>query len=146
MNQQTLQIKQVRWQDAKDELRRIRTEVFIKEQKVPEELEWDNQDQNCMHLLVLDNENAIATARLLATGQIGRMAILAPYRQQGIGTAMLQKLFSIADKMNIDTVFLNAQTDAITFYKKFGFIEQGDLFNDAGIMHKRMVKSINLLT
>ncbi len=135
------QIKHVQWQQAAEELKNIRTEVFIKEQNVPEELEWDEEDHICKHLLVLHNEQPIATARILQTGQIGRMAVLKNYRNQGIGTAMLKNLLELATAMQLQSVFLNAQIEAISFYKKFGFIEQGDLFNDAGIMHKRMIKT-----
>lgn len=136
------QIKHVKWQDAANELQKIRIEVFIKEQKVPEELEWDNADLTCQHLLVMIDNQGVATARILSSGQIGRMAVLKDYRQQGIGSAMLTSLLEVASTMNLQSVFLNAQVEAILFYKKFGFVEQGDLFNDAGIMHKRMTKTL----
>ena len=142
MMNQPFQIKQVLWQQAEPELKMIRIEVFIKEQNVPEELEWDEADLICKHLLVFSGKHAIATARILDSGQIGRMAVLKEYRKQGIGSAMLNRLLEMANQMNLETVFLNAQLEAIPFYKSFGFIEQGDLFNDAGIMHKRMTKNL----
>ena len=139
-NRHSLQIEEVDWNHSAETLKSIRTEVFIKEQCVPEELEWDDNDQKCVHFLVTSDGKAIATARLLETGQIGRMAVLKPYRGQGIGQALMEKLMEKAKQMNLESVFLNAQINATSFYKKFGFVEQGDLFNDANIVHKRMVK------
>ena len=135
-------ISQVEWSVMEAQLRTIRTRVFIEEQNVPEELEWGDDDIDCIHLLANKNSEYIATARLLKTGQIGRMAVLNPYRRQGIGSKMLEKLISIAKDMDIKTVFLNAQTDAVGFYQRFGFQETGGIFDDAGIPHIRMNKII----
>ncbi len=136
-------IKRVSWQEMESHLRPIRTRVFVDEQLVPVEMEWDGQDEDCIHLLAEINGQYVATARLLATGQIGRMAVLAEHRRKGIGTAMLQSLLDIAREIKLDSVFLNAQIDATDFYKQFEFYEQGKLFNDAGIIHRRMRKELN---
>ena len=135
-------VLQASWLDMEPHLRSIRTQVFIEEQNVPVELEWEEEDIDCAHLLVKKNNDYIATARLLDTGQIGRMAVLKPFRRCGIGSAMLHNILSIAKAMDMETVFLNAQVDAIQFYKKHGFIEQGDVFDDAGIPHLNMVMSL----
>lgn len=136
------EVEQVTWLDKEPQLRAIRTQVFIEEQHVPVELEWDGKDLECIHLLVKRDDATIATARLLNTGQIGRMAVLKPYRDTGIGTAMLKKILSIAHSINLDSVFLNAQLDAVSFYEKFKFIKQGAPFDDAGISHIRMVRTL----
>lgn len=141
MNPNSVEIKQVRWRDEQQTLKQIRTEVFVKEQNVPEELEWDDDDQTCVHVLAMYNKQAIGTARLLTSGQIGRMAVLADHRHNGVGTALLQRLLVIAGENKLTAVFMNAQVDAIDFYRKSGFIEQGEVFNEASIPHKRMVKS-----
>ncbi len=133
---------QVSWRDMEPCLRDIRTRVFIEEQHVPEELEWENDDIDAVHLIVKKNNDYVATARLLNSGQIGRMAVLKPYRRCGVGKKMLEKLLSIAETMGLKTVFLNAQVEAIDFYKKFGFQEHGDMFDDAGIQHMRMNKNL----
>ena len=135
-------VMQVSWRDMESHLREIRTLVFIQEQHVPEELEWEDDDIDAVHLIVKKNNDYVATARLLNTGQIGRMAVLKPYRRCGIGKMMLQILFSIAVTMNLKSVFLNAQVEAIQFYKKFGFHQEGGVFDDAGIEHVRMEKSL----
>ena len=86
-----VEVLQVSWQDMESHLRDIRTKVFIEEQNVPEDLEWEDADLNAVHLLVKTAGQYVATARLLNTGQIGRMAVLKPYRLSGLGTTMLVK-------------------------------------------------------
>lgn len=135
-----LKVEQVKWQNEKSHLRHIRTTVFVEEQKVPEDMEWDEHDESCIHVLATLNSSAIATGRLLESGQIGRMAVLEPHRKQGVGSKILEKILFIAESMNMKFVFLNSQVDAISFYKKFGFLEEGEVFDDAGIPHKKMVK------
>lgn len=135
-----VEVLEVSWSDMEAHLRSIRTQVFIEEQNVPIDLEWDEKDVDCVHLLVKKADNYIATARLLRTGQIGRMAVLKPFRSCGVGSAMLIKIISIAHSMDMKTLSLNAQVDAINFYEKFEFLKQGDPFDDAGIPHVRMDK------
>ena len=140
MNKESLKVKQVKWQDEESHLRHIRTTVFIEEQQVPEDMEWEEYDKTCVHVLATINNRPIATGRLLETGQIGRMAVLKSHRKQGVGSKMLEKMLSIAESMNMKAVFLNSQVDAIRFYNHFGFMEEGSVFDDAGIPHKKMIK------
>ena len=134
-------VEPVAWQENLDILRSIRTDVFVVEQHVPIEEEWDGLDEEALHVLALTpDRKPVGTARLLASGQIGRMAVLAEYRKQGIGSAMLRRLLEIASDNNIDNLFLNAQVDAIEFYKRLGFIEQGEIFMEAGIKHRKMIR------
>jgi len=140
MNNEALKIEQVRWRDKESHLRHIRTLVFVEEQHVPIELEWDEYDDKCIHVLAMQNNVALATGRLLETGRIGRMAVLKPYRKQGVGSKVLEQLLSIAESKNMNFVFLYSQVDAIGFYRQFGFEEEGDIFDDAGIPHKKMMK------
>ncbi len=142
MNEHVVEVKQVKWQDRESYLRRIRTIVFIEEQNIPEEMEWDEHDETCTHVIVDINGDYIATGRLLETGQIGRMAVLKSYRQRGIGSKILKKLLFIADEKLMKEVFLHSQVNAIGFYKKFGFEEEGSIFDDAGIPHQKMKKVI----
>lgn len=135
-------VEQVKWQEDESHLRYIRTTVFIEEQNVPVELEWDEYDETCVHVIAKMNNEYIATGRLLETGQIGRMAVLKPYRKTGIGSKVLEKLLAIAKSMKLQSVFLNSQLDAISFYKKYGFEEEGGIFDDAGIPHKKMTKQL----
>ena len=131
--------RQATWQDDESALRAIRETVFIREQHVPEELEWDGLDAEARHWLVTTAQGeAVATARLLANGHIGRMAVLAAYRGMGIGSLLLQAILSTARQLGMTELFLNAQVSALGFYEKSGFIAEGDIFDDAGIPHRRM--------
>ena len=127
------------WQESEPQLKSIRRCVFIDEQQVPEELEWDKDDQTSCHILVTDNNNlAIATGRLKANGHIGRMAVLIQYRDQGIGSSVLNTLMERAKKDKISRLYLHAQLSAIDFYLKHGFTVYSETFMDAGIAHKSM--------
>ena len=140
---QTYHIVIADWARDQDKIREIRTRVFIEEQQVPAKLEWDEEDEQCTHLLArTEADQAIGTARLLDTGQIGRLAVLKPYRGIGVGKAMLKKLLEVARDRNFNSVFLNSQTHAVDFYHGFGFNECGSSFNEAGISHCKMQKNI----
>ena len=132
-----------RWQDYQAELSNIRREVFIKEQNVPEELEWDEFDETAQHVIALNSDNQpIGTGRIKEDGHIGRMAVLKKHRQQGVGSAILALLIDNAEKKNLERVYLHAQVEAIPFYLYHGFTCQGDEFMDAGIPHKTMYKEL----
>lgn len=133
-------VRQVEWTEYGDVLRSIRHDVFVIEQNVPVELEWDGLDDTAIHVLATDNtDKPVGTGRLLRTGQIGRMAVLKEYRDQGIGGSILELLVNTAIEKGVDNLFLNSQVEAIGFYRRFGFMEQGDIFLEAGIEHKKMI-------
>lgn len=138
-NQKKFTVKLTNWSESRDELRHIRQHVFIEEQAVPVSLEWDEHDQDAIHILVQDtNGQAVGTARLLNDGHIGRMAVLKDWRDQGVGSAMLQVLLEYCESHQLSP-FLDAQTHAIGFYKKSGFKIMGTEFLDAGIPHHHMI-------
>ena len=131
------------WTKNKTELAQVRRHVFIEEQHVPEELEWDESDDACHHILVLDNHNnPIATGRIKPDGHIGRMAVLKTWRNQGVGSAILQSLLKHATASKLDSVYLHAQSTAIPFYDKHRFVVCSEEFMDAGIPHKTMRKNL----
>lgn len=121
------------------------------EQRVPLSLELDGRDENAIHLLALTHENlahanlahaslAIGCARILAPenaqpGSIGRMAVLKDWRQKGVGMALLQSAIEIFHKQHWHEITLSAQTHAIGFYQKAGFVICSDEYLDAGILH-----------
>jgi predicted GNAT family N-acyltransferase len=138
-----LDIKQVDWQDAGATLLAIRHAVFVDEQGVPIELEHDEHDAVALHLLAATADGRpVATARMLGDGHIGRMAVLAPWRHQGIGSALLQHLVQLAGGRGLDEVFLHAQCVAEPFYARHGFQPEGPVFDDAGIDHRLMRRAI----
>jgi predicted GNAT family N-acyltransferase len=132
-------VREVKWEQAVERLRAIRECVFIREQGVPEELEWDGLDAECIHLLAETGQgDAIGTVRLLADGHIGRMAVLKEWRGKGVGRALLLRTIALARDRGLHRVVLNAQTTALGFYQKAGFKASGGEFMDAGIPHYRM--------
>ncbi|MDZ7804492.1 GNAT family N-acetyltransferase [Thiohalophilus sp.] len=136
-------IETVTFAEARTAIESIRRRVFIEEQQVPEELEWDGLDEPASHLLARVDTMPVATARLLPDGHIGRMAVLRAWRQHGIGMALLQRLLELARERALPQVFLNAQLTAMDFYAKAGFHAIGSTFMDAGIPHRRMVLELD---
>lgn len=120
------------------EISDIRTTVFIEEQNVPVELEWDEFDNDSTHILAYYDNKVVGTARLLNDGHIGRMAVLKEYRNRNIGENMLKYLLELAKNRSITKIELSAQEHAIEFYKKYGFTITSDVYIDAGIPHYNM--------
>jgi predicted GNAT family N-acyltransferase len=133
-----IDIQVVDWHHQQDVLQAIRKSVFIDEQHVPKDLEWDGQDEDCTHFLASIDASPAATARLTAKGQIGRMAVLRQYRGLGIGSRLLASVIEQAKQLGHRQVFLHAQVSVIGFYQKHGFSAEGDIFIDAGIEHRSM--------
>lgn len=122
----------------------VREAVFMREQGVPAELEWDGRDAAALHALAAGPAGcAIGTARLLDDGHIGRMAVLAPWRRSGIGSAMLMRLLEAAGDRGLRVVHLHAQTHAVAFYERHGFERAGAEFLDAGIPHVAMRRYVS---
>ena len=132
-------IRILTWSEAMPLPRTAREKVFIEEQKVPRELEWDEWDERCEHAVACDPQGrAIGTARLAPGGKVGRMAVLRDWRGLGVGAALLDALLGRAREQALSRVTLHAQTHAAGFYRRFGFIERGGEFLEAGIPHLEM--------
>ena len=132
-------IQVVQWEEAESALRAIRTAIFIHEQHVPEAMEWDEFDAVSVHLLAHNSAGQpVGTARLLPDGHIGRMAVLKEWRGQGFGSALLRKSLQELTRQHQQKAQLNAQISAVPFYEKFGFLELGEEFMEAGIAHVKM--------
>lgn len=138
-----MKISKVSWAESAAPLSAIRRAVFIEEQGVPEELEWDDEDEAALHVLVLEEGQPIACGRMLPDGHIGRMAVLKNYRGRGAGRLVLKTLLMEAEKLRRGRVFLNAQIQAAAFYAKYGFNQVGGEFLDANIPHVRMEKTLD---
>jgi len=124
--------------DFKD-LRAVREPVFVEEQKVPLDMEWDELDPKCRHVIARDDQHKpIGTGRLTPEHKIGRMAVLKEWRGRGVGAALLLALVEQARELGLPEVSLHAQVDAIPFYEKFGFERYGERFEEAGIQHQSM--------
>lgn len=124
-------------------LRAVRETVFVQEQGVPLDLEWDDLDPRSVHVLARSNDGSpIGTGRLTPDHKIGRMAVLADWRGRGVGTALLLALLDQARARAWTEVSLHAQVDAISFYQRHGFQVVGDEFVEAGIRHRAMRLSL----
>jgi predicted GNAT family N-acyltransferase len=131
------------WDSLRDHAQSLRVEVFVVEQGVPSELEWDEADEVSTHAVAYDEAGqVIATGRLLPDGHIGRMAVRKSARGQGIGAQVLRALLVEAKRQDYSELVLHAQTHAVDFYAKYGFKIEGDEFFEAGIAHRRMTMTL----
>lgn len=125
-----------KWEIQKEAARFVRMQVFVTEQQIPLELEWDNMDEQCIHAVARDTTGeAVGTGRLLPDGHIGRMAVVASARGTGVGGKILQSLMQVAKERGDKRVVLSAQRQAETFYVRFGFTVVGKEYDEAGIAH-----------
>ncbi|WP_191600782.1 GNAT family N-acetyltransferase [Marinomonas algicola] len=131
------------WNSSKAQLQFVRKQVFILEQGIDEQDEWDAHDETSVHFVSFGT-TAVPTgvARLTSNGQIGRMAVLPSYRHQGYASLILRKAIQVAREMGHRKVFLHAQTDAQSFYEKQDFTTNGKMFLEAGIFHVLMERDI----
>jgi predicted GNAT family N-acyltransferase len=122
----------------------VRETVFWLEQRIPKDLEFDDRDVVCLHLLALERDAAIGTARLdLALGgKIGRVAVLAEHRRRGVATALMQRLHEIANERGLRSVWCNAQRSAVPLYEHLGYAVTSAPFDEAGIEHVRMERRL----
>lgn len=140
MNTENLRLVIADWVTLQKDAKAIRYEVFVIEQKIPAELEWDAADAQCVHAVAYDaNGKAVGTGRLLPDAHIGRMAVLATARGLGVGAKILRALMAEAQARGEQAVRLNAQQSAENFYLKEGFARDGEVFEEAGIPHVSMV-------
>lgn len=116
----------------------VRTTVFVNEQGIPAEHEWDEWDARSLHCVVFDGERPVGTGRLLPDGHIGRMAVLAECRRNGIGGTMLRTLVDAARARGDSRVELSAQSYVVDFYRRHGFAAVGAPYDEVGIPHQKM--------
>lgn len=129
----------VGWHDAEPLLREVRETVFMREQGVSAELEWDGLDEAIRHALAVSTEgSAIGCGRITPGAHIGRMAVLSEWRRSKVGSAILEALLDEARRLGFAEVELNAQVQALPFYRRFGFVEEGEEFMDADMPHRKM--------
>ncbi|WP_163558921.1 GNAT family N-acetyltransferase [Halomonas sp. NO4] len=133
-----VEIQEGSWAELGAPASEIRRVVFIEEQQVPREEEWDGRDDACRHFLARLDGTPVGTARLLPDAHIGRVAVLAEARGRGIGVALMQAAIDAARRDGHPAVELAAQTHALPFYERLGFQAFGGEFLDAGIAHRNM--------
>lgn len=127
------------WGSLREDAQKVRVEVFVIEQNVPVELEWDEGDEVSTHAVAYDEQGQpVATGRLLPDGHIGRMAVSQSLRGKGIGKQVLVALLEHARQDGHEELVLHAQTHAVPFYEQQGFIVEGEEFIEADMPHRLM--------
>ena len=144
-----LQVKTGSWQELGDDARRIRTAVFVDEQRIPADLEWDEADAGAIHAVAYNRLGiAVATGRLLpaegGVSKIGRMAVHQVLRGCGFGEQVLRALADRAQQRGDRAIELHAQRTAREFYARLGFQPQGEPYEEAGIPHITMTSALPL--
>lgn len=140
---EALTIRDGSWTELGETASEIRRVVFIEEQQVPQEEEWDGRDHDCRHFLAVDTAGqTLGTARLLPDGHIGRVAVLSEARGRGVGLALMEAVIASARHRGDKKVMLAAQIQALAFYARQGFVAEDDTFMEAGIPHRNMTLSL----
>jgi predicted GNAT family N-acyltransferase len=136
-------IELMNWEQAGPIAGPIRWGIFVGEQNVPPGIELDDKDPDCLHAVAYDEKGtAIGTGRLLPDGHIGRMAVLKDWRRRGVGDAILEALVAEARKRGHAEVVVAAQLQAAEFYRNHGFVADGKVHQEAGILHENMRKKL----
>ncbi len=125
-------------------IRHVRETVFIDEQRVPRELEFDDRDPLCLHVLAFDGDAAVGTGRLDLGlgGKVGRVAVVATHRRGGVGAAIMERLHALAREREVARLWCHAQLTAVPFYERLGYVRLGAIFAEAGIDHVRMERDL----
>ena len=144
-----VQVKTGTWAELGEDAGRIRTEVFVREQRIPAELEWDADDATAVHAVAYNRlGQAIGTGRLLPASEgvarIGRMAVHQVLRGGRVGEQVLRTLAGVAQHRGDRAIELHAQRTARGFYERLGFTAQGEMFEEAGIPHVTMRSALPL--
>jgi predicted GNAT family N-acyltransferase len=136
-----------RWAELGEAAGAIRREVFIDEQHIPADMEWDSADATCLHAIARNRfGRALATGRMLehvpGVAKIGRMAVLRSMRGGQLGRQVLDALMAESKRQGYREVLLHAQLSAESFYARAGFQRRGEVFEEAGIGHVEMVRAL----
>ena len=137
-------VRLVDWTTARVELEDVRRAVFIVEQAIPEDMEWDEFDAVSRHALAVNASGlSVGCGRLLPDGHIGRLAVLSEWRGHKIGSMLLERLVDLARERGHTRVVLNSQVQAMPFYVRHGFAADGDEYMEAGIPHRTMARTLD---
>jgi len=131
------------WEKAQPHAAPLRFAIFVGEQNVPPGIELDAMDEASLHAVAFDAEGKpIGTGRLLPEGRIGRMAVVKEWRRRGVGADLLEALLDEARRRGIAEVTLSAQLQAAEFYRAHGFVAEGKVYEEAGILHQSMRRKL----
>jgi predicted GNAT family N-acyltransferase len=140
------QIQHRPFAEAQVDIAQVRQTVFQQEQGVDPTLDWDGQDPTCHHLIAYIAEKPVGVARLRpladAKAKLERVAVLKPWRGQGIGTALVQDAIAFGQTLNLNLLLLHAQLPSVPFYVLLGFSPSGEPFVEANIPHQKMTRPL----
>ncbi|MGJ8693193.1 MAG: GNAT family N-acetyltransferase [Thalassotalea sp.] len=133
-------VSRVEWKEAKPLLRTIREQVFICEWRIPKHIEFDQHDKNAVHIIVCDDDTqeAVATGRMLPTGEISRIAVLTPYRKHKVDKVVLKGLLKVAKEMGLAEVYINSPLNKVEYYRSNDFNIAGNVYMEAGIARQKL--------
>lgn len=139
-----IKVEVTEFESRLEAIRSVRERVFIDEQHIDRDLEWDDRDPLCKHALVTIADEPVATGRidLQKNGKIGRVAVLAEYRRRGLGRRIMEALENFANQQGLEKIWFHAQQSAIPFYLQLGYQTVGDEFMEAEIPHIIMEKPV----
>ncbi|MCA9284898.1 MAG: GNAT family N-acetyltransferase [Phycisphaerales bacterium] len=135
-------VRTCRFADDEAAIRAVRVEVFVDEQGIAREEEFDDADDRCVHVVVRSDGMPVGTGRLDRDGRIGRIAVLAAHRRRGLGRTVMVALERAAAAQGSERVYLGAQVTAVPFYERLGYRVFGEPFVEAGIPHRLMEKTV----
>ena len=135
-----LELRSGDWATLGDAAGALRSAVFVREQGIPAAFEWDQWDPRSVHCVAWRDGEPVGTGRLLPDGHIGRMAVVVGWRGRGVGAALLQALIDEAGRRGMAQLALSAQTHALGFYRRFGFLPEGEVYEEAGLPHQVMTR------
>ena len=131
----SLRITHGTWEESQQAAKMIREQVFIQEQNIAAEDEWDAEDAVSLHFVVYDQDQPIATARLLQNNSVGRVAVLKSHRGLGVGKVLMQAVIAYTQQQQRPFLVLSSQVHAQAFYQALGFMQEGEEYLDCGIPH-----------
>lgn len=137
-----LTTRRIDWATHGEACLAVRQQVFVREQGIAPSLEFDGRDPDCIHVLAQHGDQAVGTARMLPDAHIGRVAVLAPWRGQGVGRLLMAALIEEARLRGESAVHLASQESAIDFYRHLGFVAHGDMYLEADIPHLDMTLTL----
>ncbi|MGW0467275.1 GNAT family N-acetyltransferase [Streptomyces sp. NPDC003027] len=149
-------VREALGQDDRDACFAVRRDVFVVEQNVPQEIEYDVYDATAVHVLAVREDGLpLGTGRLLygadaagktggdaSVGSLGRLAVSRAARGLGVGAALVRAIEDAARERGLKAVDLHAQTQALGFYERLGYEAYGPEFPDAGIPHRAMRRAL----
>ncbi len=139
-------ISRVKWQQAAPLLKNIREKVFVCERRIPKKIEFDKGDRTAYHMLVCDDisQEPIATGRISPLGEISRIAVVSGFREKKVDKVVLQGLFTIAQELSLEEVFISCPLEKVDYFIKHHFYPVGSVYMEAGRPKQQMTCSISV--